>query len=65
MSAQVFLMEALLPKFNKAEVTMTRISGLEALGGKKQASLGDNIGTDSFDQIRSLTPRNAKSSAAR
>ena len=32
---------------------MTIISGLEMLGARGQASLGDSSGTDSLDQIRS------------
>ena len=48
-------MVALLSKFSKPEGTMTRISAIEVLGCREQASLGDNSGTDSFDQIGSLS----------
>ena len=56
--AQESLMAALLSKLIKAEGTMTRISAIEVLGCREQASLGDNSGTHSFDQIRSLIPHN-------
>ena len=45
-------MAALLSKFSKPEGTMTRISAIDC---REQASLGDNSGTDSFDQIGSLS----------
>ena len=48
-------MAALFSKFIKLEGTMTRISAIEVLGCWEQASLGDNSGTDSFDQIGSLS----------
>ena len=47
-------MAALLLKLYKPESTMIIIFWLEVLAGREQASLGDNIGVDSFDQIRSL-----------
>ena len=56
--AQESLMAALFSKLIKAEGTMTRISAIEVLGCREQASLGDNSGTHSFDQIRSLIPHN-------
>ena len=58
MSAQDSLRASLLSKFSKLEGTITRISALEVLGCREQASLGDNSGTHSFDQIRSLIPHN-------
>ena len=51
-------MVALLSKFSEPDGTMTRISAIEVLGCREQASLGDNSGTHSFDQIRSLIPHN-------